>query len=1324
MKRTILILSIVFYCSVSFASEVVKSDAEYIARQWMTKITGEDCAGNVQVTPCFLDSVCTHFVVAFEPRGWVIVAASDLIDPILGYSEESNLNRDSQPISFNQWMASLSEQIIQILKKGGSASLEISEKWADLRRNLPFVKSAAEENSPLLKTEWSQGILFNEMCPVDVASEAGNDHVWTGCAATAMAQVMKYWEYPEHGFGNISYDHPIYGTLSADFENTSYQWNEMEDSPANSNSEIQRLIYHAAVSVKMNFGASSSGSLITETPGAMERHFGYNSSSFWTNSSCWDKDEWKQLLYNEIDRGRPILYMGYSQQSRVSHVFVLDGYKDDYFHFNWGWGGSANGYYLLSLLNPLAHNYSFDQAAILGIVPSFASSLEYPYSEGFEKESDAVEFAGVVSYTAQNAHTGNQSLLLGRDGLSSSSKNSATLIFKVPANASVNFWVKRNSVHGKYNNNQSAVLLTQYGEQVIHEFFCGDFTDDDWINYQFDLSDYFGQTLKLFFSEEMEIGAHSQYMYIDDISIVSTNQNLPPFVPSQPFPSDKSTSVPLNSFLKWTGGDPNSDTISYQVYFSKTYPPKFYQATDTTFVSVELENNTKYYWQVKASDKEEVSASPIWSFTSAGAVPVLATRISSVTKTSANIVGEIVASNNARISERGICLDTKPNPTWARNRKVGTVSAEFNCSIDGLLPYTVYYTRSYAFSDFGVAYGNCVRFHTGADLPKISNGKASIISKYVARVSACVDEIMDTTILLRGVAWSETPDFDTNLAHVVTQQGVWPNAGTFEMEIDKLPGAGTYYYRVFVENSAGRAYTDEQSFTTQNMPPIVNLDTDGSSSVDGKKYVGIAVEQQNTSLVDSDFRILDPDSDPIRSLSFKLTDSEPNVEYLICLTDDPTLVIEGNKTNHLVVSSTTDLNDSIWRNVLGNTYLYNESEYPDVSLSRQIEIEAFDGELKNDPAIAVLTMRSVNDAPECTANPSLLQNSAEEGTLLEVEAGMWNDVRDGCGNMYSSSYRWQTKTLEYAFEEDTITIENESSATLTVDKRFCGKWIRAVERVEDIGCHDDEPVFAEAYTQWIKVEQKEQEIEGATDLQMTFGDDPIMLSASSTLGLPITYYVENENIAEIKNAMLYINHGGSTNIEVRQNGDDCHAPALTQTINLTVGKADQEITFNMPDTIFADQIEVPIDVKTSSNLPLSSSSSNTEVASVCGFNLCINSEGSFSLEVCQKGNEDYNSIEVSKKMLVLWPLAFEKSKEIELTLFPNPASMYVNILGNHAFIEGASLKIFSVTGQLILEKNYLQKDVPVLLPAIPDGIYMVQLKNGNELYWKKLLIEK
>lgn len=220
---------------------------------------------------------------------------------------------------------------------------------------------------PLIQTCWDQDEYYNILCPSD--SEGQGNHVLTGCVATAMAQVMRYWEYPAQGTGSHSYSCD-YGTLSADFGNSTYHYDMMPDrlsagTPAAQVQEVAKLIYHCGVSVDMDYGPESSGSYLSLSPNALHTYFGYGMSSY-IHKNQYSASSWNDIIKNQLDSLRPVLYRG--QSDAGGHAFVCDGYDDqDYFHFNWGWNGSNNGYYLLSGLTPGNHNYNSSQAAVIGL---------------------------------------------------------------------------------------------------------------------------------------------------------------------------------------------------------------------------------------------------------------------------------------------------------------------------------------------------------------------------------------------------------------------------------------------------------------------------------------------------------------------------------------------------------------------------------------------------------------------------------------------------------------------------------------------------------------------------------------------------------------------------------------------------------------------------------------------------------------------------------------------------------------------------------------------------------------------------------------------
>ncbi len=216
--------------------------------------------------------------------------------------------------------------------------------------------------SPLLTTGWAQTCYYNDSCPEDINGSCG--HTRTGCGATAMAQILKYYNYPVNGDGFHSYTDPEYGEISADFENTFYNWVQMPNYLNSSNSTdevaaVAQLMLHCGVAVEMDYGASSSSSGTTAIRNSFPDFFRYSSKAQLIRNSHFPDSTWKNILKNELDNGRPVFY-GITSGTG-GHFIVLDGYTcDDYFHFNWGYGTGYNK--KLTELPPI-------QEAVIGIEP-------------------------------------------------------------------------------------------------------------------------------------------------------------------------------------------------------------------------------------------------------------------------------------------------------------------------------------------------------------------------------------------------------------------------------------------------------------------------------------------------------------------------------------------------------------------------------------------------------------------------------------------------------------------------------------------------------------------------------------------------------------------------------------------------------------------------------------------------------------------------------------------------------------------------------------------------------------------------------------------
>ncbi len=186
-------------------------------------------------------------------QGFVIVSGDDVVEPILGYSNKGSFDPDKIPPHVASWLKEYENQIQFAISQQMKPTPAIKAKWEFLSNTNhpePFFKGP-QGVSPLVQTTWNQSPYYNYMCPYDYNSD---EYTVTGCVATAMAQVLKYWNYPTTGTGFHSYNDPNFGTQSADFGGTTYDWTNMPLSLSGPNTAVETLMYHCGVSVNMNYG--------------------------------------------------------------------------------------------------------------------------------------------------------------------------------------------------------------------------------------------------------------------------------------------------------------------------------------------------------------------------------------------------------------------------------------------------------------------------------------------------------------------------------------------------------------------------------------------------------------------------------------------------------------------------------------------------------------------------------------------------------------------------------------------------------------------------------------------------------------------------------------------------------------------------------------------------------------------------------------------------------------------------------------------------------------------------------------------------------------
>ncbi|MBS7377060.1 MAG: C10 family peptidase, partial [Paludibacteraceae bacterium] len=315
------------------------------------------------------------YVFNISSGGFVIVSGDDIAQPILGYSSTGNIPNEELPINVKYWFDRYDNEIQTAIDSNYTQSEEVAQQWA----NLPINMNNIVIVGPLLTTAWNQAPLYNELCPYDSTK---NSRTVTGCVATGMAQIINYWEHPIKGIGGKSYEHIRYGNLSADFQNTTYNYNLMPDtlkstSTAAEINSVATLMYHCGISVNMNYNVSSEGgssAFSNDIVSAMKKYWEYsNDIRMLSRDYYW---RFPDSIKTELLAQRPVLLSGSGEGG--GHLFVTDGFdSNNYFHINWGWGGLFDGYYSLNALNPGiggigsgSGSYNENLNAIIGIKPA------------------------------------------------------------------------------------------------------------------------------------------------------------------------------------------------------------------------------------------------------------------------------------------------------------------------------------------------------------------------------------------------------------------------------------------------------------------------------------------------------------------------------------------------------------------------------------------------------------------------------------------------------------------------------------------------------------------------------------------------------------------------------------------------------------------------------------------------------------------------------------------------------------------------------------------------------------------------------------------
>ncbi len=290
--------------------------------------------------------------------GYVIVSGDDRTEPILGYVEQGTFDPDNMPENMRSWLQSYADQIKFIVDN----DIQLDSPLLKKRNKVRGTKHSVPE---LLTTRWDQGHPYNLTCPKYYRGDGSQDFPATGCTATAMAQVINHYKYPDKTKAEIpaltneyTLDNgsKMSSTAPAIPKGTRIDWENMRDTyhcydgHAHDATEyaVANLMLYCGQAVNMGYGASSAANF---DAWVFTKYFGFDDSAFVGERGDYSIDQWFDLLYGELEQGYPILFSGFS--SGGGHAFVIDGFDgDNLFHLNWGWSGGSNGWFLIGILNP------------------------------------------------------------------------------------------------------------------------------------------------------------------------------------------------------------------------------------------------------------------------------------------------------------------------------------------------------------------------------------------------------------------------------------------------------------------------------------------------------------------------------------------------------------------------------------------------------------------------------------------------------------------------------------------------------------------------------------------------------------------------------------------------------------------------------------------------------------------------------------------------------------------------------------------------------------------------------------------------------------
>lgn len=351
-------------------------------------------------------------------EGFVVIAGDDRVRPILAYSTTGKYNPNDVADGFQYTLNGFREEIQYVREHNLSATPDIVAEWKSVNETGSLNRGGQTRAvvEPLCQTIWNQNYPWNSQCPPCVDTLGNGGHVFAGCAATAMGQVMKFWDWPAVGNGSHSYNAEGIGSLTANFGETEYHFEMMPLALDSTSSEeeiyhVAQLLYHLGIALDMQYSAVGSGANAYSVYTSFQSYFRYNRDFPQVNAGDlipgygYTNEEWAQMLKDGgLDEHIPIFYTGSDDGGAGGHAFVCDGYdENDYFHFNWGWSGRDDAWCPIGALHTTRYDFNQTNMFLGHIVPQ--NDEYYSRPDSVSKMTVLEEAFDAVSLTWTNPDT-------------------------------------------------------------------------------------------------------------------------------------------------------------------------------------------------------------------------------------------------------------------------------------------------------------------------------------------------------------------------------------------------------------------------------------------------------------------------------------------------------------------------------------------------------------------------------------------------------------------------------------------------------------------------------------------------------------------------------------------------------------------------------------------------------------------------------------------------------------------------------------------------------------------------------------------------------